>query len=69
MNTSITHQQREVFVLRRMLWLYLPALTAAMAVYLVSFALTTTINGLGLFAIAAAGAVVFIAALDARADR
>lgn len=69
MNTSITHQQREVFVLRRMLWLYLPALTAAMAVYLVSFALTTTINGLGLVAIAVAGAVVFIAALDARADR
>lgn len=56
-------------MLRRMLWLYLPSLTAAMAVYLVSFALTTTINGLGLVAIAVAGAVVFIAALDARADR
>lgn len=69
MNTSIAHQQREVFVLRRMLWLYLPALTAAMAVYLVSYALTTTINGLGLFAVTTAGAVVFVAALDARSDR
>lgn len=69
MNTSIAHQQREVFVLRRMLWLYLPALTAAMAVYLVSYALTTTINGLGLVAVLAAGMVVLVAALDARSDQ
>ena len=56
-------------MLRRMLWLYLPALTAAMAVYLVSYALTTTINGLGLVAVAVAGAVVFVAALDARSTQ
>lgn len=60
---------REVFFLRRLLFLYLPALALAMAGYLASYAMTATINGLGLLALAVVGAVVFVAALDGRCVR
>lgn len=56
----------EVYFLRRLLVIYLPAIVIGMTAYLVSFSLTLTANGLSLFAALWVGLLVLAAALDSR---
>lgn len=57
---------REVFFLRRLLFLYLPIIAAGMTAYIASYALTVTINGLGLLALTVVFFTLVLAALDGR---
>lgn len=69
MESTVTESQpprhpHEVYFLRRVLVIYLPAIVIGMAAFVASFSMTLTANGLSVIAALWVGMWVLIAALD-----
>lgn len=62
--TGESMSRRDVYAQRRFWFLVVPAATVGMIVYLASFAVTASINGLGLLALLFAGGVLSVGAWD-----